>query len=283
MAGLIYQVVWSRMLTLVLGVGIFAVTAVICTYMAGLALGSWLVGRYGERWRDELLTYGVFEAAIGIYAAATPWLLATIQPAYVWAFRNLDPSALNVFRILLSSLMLLLPTLLMGGTLPLLSRAIQTANLRPARGVGALYAVNTLGAVVGCLLAGFVLLAELGIRGSLYVTAALNLGIALAAFAVSRGSSTGAEIPQQQTFPVADRASDERLVLGLFFVAGFAALGYVVLWTRALLVYLKSSTYAFSVMLGVYLTGVALGSLAASGIAGRSPRPLLWPTASAAT
>jgi spermidine synthase len=275
-AGLIYQVVWSRLLTLVVGVSIFAITAVICTFMAGLALGSWAVGRWGARWSDPLLAYGLIEGTIGVYAALTPWLFEIAQPLYAWAFQVFDTVGLNVFRVALSAAILLVPTTLMGGTLPLLARAVAARDDTPARGVGILYAVNTFGGMSGCLLAGFVLLYVVGVRGSLYLAAGLNLAIAAVVIAVQRSAHRAPAAPAE---PVAAEAgvgdAAGRLVLALFFLTGFAALGYEVLWTRALLVYLKASTYAFSLMLAVYLFGVAAGSIAASGIAGRSRRPLL--------
>ena len=174
--GLIYQVVWSRLLTLVVGVSIFAITAVICTFMAGLAAGSYAIGRWGSRWRDPVQAYGVIEGLIGIYAALTPLIFAAAQPIYSAAFGVLEGPALNAFRIALSAVILLVPTTLMGGTLPLLARVVpERGGL--ARGVGLLYAFNTFGAVTGCLLAGFVLLGELGIRISLMITAVVNLAI----------------------------------------------------------------------------------------------------------
>jgi spermidine synthase len=275
LAGLIYQVVWSRLLTLVVGVSIFAITAVICTFMAGLALGSWAVGRYGGRWRDPLLAYGAIEGAIGLYAALTPWIFELAQPLYAWAFQVFDTGGLNVFRVLLSAVILLVPTTLMGGTLPLLARAVAARDEAPARGVGILYAVNTFGGMSGCLVAGFVLLYSVGVQGSLFIAAALNLAIAAVVIAVQR-SSRSAPVPPAEPL-AASGAGDAagRFVLVLFFFTGFAALGYEVLWTRALLVYLKASTYAFSLMLAIYLFGIASGSIAASGIAGRSRQPLL--------
>jgi spermidine synthase len=275
LAGLIYQVVWSRLLTLVVGVSIFAITAVICTFMAGLALGSWAVGRFGGRWRDPLLAYGAIEGVIGIYAVLTPWIFDLAQPLYIWAFQVFESAGLNVFRVILSAAILLVPTTLMGATLPLLSRAVAARDDQPARGVGILYAMNTFGGVGGCLLAGFVLLHLVGVRGSLFIAAGLNLAIAAVVIAVQRSSRRAPAPPAEPEAEAGVGDAAGRFVLTLFFFTGFAALGYELLWTRALLVYLKASTYAFSLMLAVYLFGVAAGSIATAGIAGRSQRPLL--------
>jgi len=280
MAGLVYQVAWSRLLTLVIGVSTFAITTVICTFMLGLALGAWLAGQRIERLRDPLLVYAVIEGLIGVYAALTPWIFDAMQPLYAWVFPRFDRLGLNVVRVALSTAALLLPTTLMGATLPLLSRAVSRGRTEGVRGAGLLYAVNTLGAVAGCALAGFVLLGTLGINGALFTAACINVGIAVAiVFGRGRGSAT---VPALSVPPAAVAASDHAptaapgstLVLVVFFLSGIAALGYEVLWTRALLVYLKASTYAFCVMLCVYLLGVALGSAAATPLAARTRRPL---------
>jgi spermidine synthase len=275
MAGLIYQIVWSRLLSLVIGVSIFAITAVICTFMFGMALGSYVIGRRADRWGHPLRTYGILEAVIGVYALLTPWIFDLIQPVYAAAFGVFDRFGLNVFRIVLSTSVLLVPTVLMGGTLPVLSRAIVAKQAGAARGVGLLYSVNTLGAVAGCVAAGFALLASVGISGSIAIAAALNFAVAAVALFSARSGRWAPEeaADGSPTRPGFD--STERLVLGLFFLSGFAALGYEILWTRALLVHLKASTYAFSLMLSVYLLGVAGGSLMASGYAARSRRPLV--------
>jgi spermidine synthase len=273
-AGLVYQVAWSRMLTLVIGVSLFAINAVICTFMTGLALGSYAVGRLGARWRNPLRTYGVIEAAIGLYALLTPSIFDAIQPIYASAFPGLDAAGLNAFRVALSALVLLVPTTFMGATLPLLSRAVAAPDGHPARGVGYLYGINTFGAVVGCLAAGFVLLPQLGIRASLFVAAAVNFAAAAAAIWISRGERSQPTAAPDHA-PVARHDPDQSFVLAVFFFTGFAALGYEILWTRVLLHYVRNSAYAFSLMLAVYLLGVAMGSLAASRLAGRSRRPLV--------
>ncbi len=277
MAGLIYQVAWSRLLQLVVGVSIFAITTVICTFMAGFAIGSYLIGRVGERWRDPLLAYAVIEGLIGIYAVLTPWIFELAEPVYVWGFRHLGPFGLNFFRVVLSALLLLLPTALMGGTLPLLARALAATGTTAAMGTGLLYAVNTFGAVAGCFLAGFLLLGELGISASIYLAAALNVAVfALVLLGRQRPQpAAAAPVGTRDVDVAAPLAEGDSFILWVFFVTGFAALGYEILWTRALLVYLMSSTYAFSQVLSVYLFGIAAGSFVASWIVPRIRRPLI--------
>jgi len=284
-AGLIYQVAWSRMLSLVIGVTILAITTVVCTFMAGLGLGAWVFGRHARRWGDPLRLYGLVEAGIGAYALLTPLLFHWVQELYGSLSGEWGELQLIFARVVISAAVLIVPTTLMGGTLPLLSRAVseQGDGKDAARDVGRLYAVNTIGAVVGCLGAGFFLLGELGIRSSLFVAAMLNLAIAAVAIAATRGRdaetapvSERPAAPADSSTTVIDptRFDGRMLVLVALFFSGFAALGYEVLWTRALQVYLRTSTYAFSLMLAVYLLGIALGSFAASAPASRSRRPL---------
>ena len=268
LAGLVYQVVWARLLSRVLGVNIYAVTTVVCTFMAGLGLGSYAVARWGGRLARPLRAYGVIEVSIAVYAALTPALVEALEPLYSRAAGNLGPLATGGVRAGISALLLLLPTTLMGATLPLVARAV-ASDSTAARSVGLLYGVNTFGAVVGCLLAGFVLLPGLGVRGSVLVAAGFNL----AAGALALVAASGARASPVIRAPTRSEPQ-ARFVLAVFFLAGFAALGYEVLWTRALLVYLRSSTYAFTVMLAVYLVGVASGSVFAARFASRSRDPL---------
>jgi spermidine synthase len=259
----------------VIGVSIFAITAVICTFMFGMALGSYWIGRRADRWGHPLRVYGVLEAVIGLYALLTPWIFDLVQPIYAAAFGVFDRLGLNVFRIALSMTVLLVPTVLMGGTLPVLSRAIASKQEGAARGVGLLYSINTLGAVAGCIAAGFALLARVGISGSIAIAAVLNFAVAAVSLLYARKRHWAPGEPAGDSPAPRGFDSTEQLVLGLFFLSGFAALGYEILWTRALLVHLKASTYAFSLMLSVYLLGIAGGSLLASGYAARSRRPLV--------
>lgn len=268
LAGLVYQVAWARLLSRVLGVDIHAVTTVVCTFMAGLGLGSYAVARWGGHLLRPLRAYGVIEVSIAVYAALTPGMIAGLETLYTNAAGGLGPLATSGVRVGISALLLLIPTTLMGATLPLVARAVASDSTAAGK-IGLLYGVNTLGAVVGCLLAGFVLLAQLGIRGTLLVAAGVNLAAGVLALLAASGSEASPIVhTPRRSEPRA------RFVLAVFFLAGVTALGYEVLWTRALLVHLRSSNYAFTVMLAVYLIGVACGSLVAARFAGRSRDPL---------
>jgi spermidine synthase len=177
---LIYEVVWARMLTQIFGNTTHAIATVLSAFMGGLALGSYLLGRLADTPRNALLLYGLLEAGVGVYGLTVPTLFALTQGAYTRLYGLVDVSfaAFTVLLFALCSIVILVPTALMGATLPMLSRFCVTQLTAVGRRIGDLYAVNTLGAVAGCALAGFYLIPELGLKGSVRLAAAANLAIA---------------------------------------------------------------------------------------------------------
>ena len=155
-SGLVYEVVWTRQLTLVFGSTVFATSTVLTAFMAGLALGSYYFGRMADRERRPLRLYAILEAGIGVFALIWPLLLSALNAIYVLAYRGLGAEfySLSLIRFALSFLVLLLPSTLMGGTLPILSRFFVNRLEKLGLNVGTLYALNTFGAVVGCIAAG---------------------------------------------------------------------------------------------------------------------------------
>ena len=280
-SGLVYEVVWTRQLTLVFGSTVFAISTVLTAFMAGLALGSYYFGRMADRERRPLRLYAILEAGIGAFALIWPLLLSVLNAIYILAYRGLGAEfySLSLIRFALSFLVLLLPSTLMGGTLPILSRFFVNRLEKLGLNVGALYALNTFGAVVGCVAAGFFLVQYLGVQASIYLAAAINFAVAIIAFLLDRlsvRSAESSEVETQETQPASDPApvdsgSDPifRLVLFAFAVSGFCALSYEVFWTRILVFFLGSTTYAFSTMLAAFLFGIALGSFIFAWIADR--------------
>jgi spermidine synthase len=262
---LVYEVVWLRMLGLVFGHTVYAVTTVLAAFMAGLGLGSLLFGRRAPRLGDPIRTYGVMEVAIGLYAALTPWLLRLISSAYVDLHRAVDLSydAFSFVQFLVVFSLLLVPTTLMGGTLPILSQVVVAQGEAMARPVGLLYAINTFGAVLGVALAGYSLLPGLGNRTTLMVAAAANVAVGLVAILYSAKARAPAADPpgRPHSRPVLAGASRSGawpvVALG---VSGAASMIYEVAWTRALSLVIGSSTYAFTAMLLVFLVGIAGGA-----------------------
>jgi spermidine synthase len=177
--GLVYEILWMKMLTLVIGNTVFAVTTVLTAFMGGLALGSFLAGRFSDRIKNPLKTYGILEGGIGLYALLLPLLITGTEPLFRSVYQGLDPSfyTFGLLRFLVCGILLLVPTTLMGATLPVLSQYFVAGQTHLGRSVGLLYGVNTFGAVLGCSLAGFVMIPALGVTWTIYSAAVLNLAI----------------------------------------------------------------------------------------------------------
>lgn len=285
--GLIYEVLWTRMLGLVFGHTVFAITTVLAAFMAGLGLGSYLFGRLADRSAHPILLYGLLEAGIGIYALLTPALFSKAEAIYIPLHQSLRLSffAFSLSQFALIFVILLLPTTLMGATLPVLSRFFVRGITGLGRQVGWLYALNTFGAVLGTYVAGFHLIPTLGVRTTLLLAAVANVGIGVLAVVFDRhlhqlGVQPGSPGPPSpvsgpEDLPSSLRTEDGRPGTGVWLailglgLSGAASMMYEVAWTRALALVIGSSTYAFSTMLVAFLTGMALGSFLFSRLAGR--------------
>ena len=272
--GLIYEVVWLRLLGLVFGHTVYAITAVLAAFMAGLGLGGYVFGRRASRIRNLIRAYGWLEIGVGVYCALIPALLGLASSLYLGLFRALEPSY-NVFSLvqfLIVFAFLLVPTVLMGGTLPILGQAFARQETGLGRAAGVLYAVNTFGAVVGVAVAGYVLIPALGNRATIAIAAITNVAVGLLAIAYSRtrrlsGADPIPQLPPQPTSPttlsVAPLAMPDRgarLTVAAFGISGAVSMIYEVAWTRALTLVIGSSTYAFTSMLVAFLLGIAGGS-----------------------
>lgn len=277
-AGLVYEVLWTRQLALIFGVTTYAVSAVLATFMGGLALGSFLVSRRADRMANPILAYAVFELGIGLYALAIPWLLETVRPLHVALARlDLPFAGFALLRGLLGASILLVPTTLMGATFPVLVRHWANERGEIARGTGVLYFTNTAGAIAGCVLCGFVFLERLGLSGTNLLAATLNVSLAAAAALLSRRGHRRSHGPEPAEFSRARVASSAAaLLLVCAGISGFVSLTAQVLWSRALLRYLYNSTYAFTTMLATFLVGIAVGSAIYGTVLARSRRPLWW-------
>ena len=269
-SGLLYEVAWTRMLHLLFGDTVLAVSTVLASFMAGLALGSFWSGRYVDRRPRVLALYAGLEAGIALSAVLLPVALGSLTPLYVWLHQYLHASVwvFGVVRFLLAFCLLCVPTALMGATLPVMSRYIVRNDATLGWSVGTLYALNTAGAVLGCFAAGYLLLGRLGLSRTVWIGAALNLAIALVVWVGQRwaGEPHTPESPPRLSgeTPGATVVYDRRIVhrvLWCFGLSGFTALSYEVIWTRALTFFIGNSTYAFSAMLTTFLCGLALGSL----------------------
>ena len=283
-AGLVYEVIWIRALTLLFGKTVHAASAVLAAFMAGLALGSAVGGRLVDRriarGDDPLRIYALLEAGVGVAALILPLLLMVVTRLYLslsGPFEHL-PAWISVVRFVLATLALMPATCLMGATLPALSRWAVRRESQVGNRLGLLYALNTLGGVAGCLLAGFLLLEALGLRGTTFTAVAGNFLVAGLAWWMSRRrSGAPASAPAASAPPAAVAAPPLTPRLALVMVAvglgGFGALVLEVTWTRALLLVFGSTTYSFSCMLAVFLFGIGAGSLLMTPFADRLKRP----------
>lgn len=271
---LVYQTLWVRELQLVFGTSTFAISTVLAAFMAGLAAGGFALGRVADRIARPLATYGVLEIVIGLYALVFPSIVGVLTPVYLSVYRALEPGPVlyGLVQFALVGVALLLPTAMMGGTLPLLARfATQRLGAAGDR-IGTLYAVNTAGAVVGTWLCGFILLPWLGRFDTTLLAAGANLALGVGAVALdlwARGSGGDAAPAAENDLerPVPPAMLPVTLAIG---AAGFASLVYEVAWTRVLGLMLGGSTYTFSVMLLAFLVGIAIGGKLGGPVADRA-------------
>jgi spermidine synthase len=303
-AGLVYELLWLRILALTFGVTNYAVSTVLASFMAGLALGSIVAGRFADRLKHPLRTYAILEVLIGVTGVLTLAAFAGLQELYRAAHPHLaqSPMLLTVGRFVLSFLILMVPTSLMGATLPVFLRSSLVRDSHAGTHLSLIYAVNTFGAIVGCLAAPFLIIGTIGIRNGIFLAAALNLLAAVLAWGVSVGER-GEVHPSPQPpprngegEPAADRKSSPLSVSGrgvrgegssttypasvrtlafwVIGISGLLSLAYEVVWARLLSVCFDASVYSFSIMLAVYLLGLAAGSAAVKPLMGRR---LPWP------
>lgn len=278
-AALIYEVVWLRILARSFGVTVHAVSALVSLYMLGLALGSAAAAR-ANRGRDWLRIYAWLEAGAGLSALAATQLMKGL-PGLVSSLSGEEPLS-SVLRAALAAPLIIPPTALLGATLPALTRfwtaaAPEGVGGEGQAGVGRLYGANTMGAMVGLLIAGFWTIGEWGETATVGIAAGLNLAAAGLAFYFSgRGLAQTTAEAAGGTPPAAGTATAgrTRFVLALFAVSGFCALGYEILWSRQLILLLGNSTYAFTLVLAVYLLGIGLGSHLSARVSSDGELPL---------
>jgi len=294
-SGLIFEVIWTRMFSLVFGATTLAISTVLTAFMGGLALGSFLAGRYSDRISDPLKAYALCEAGIGATALALPLVVGHFGALNSWLYSVLSDNytLLAGARFIISASVLVVPTTLMGATLPLLSRYFIQSNVEHARvgvRVGMLYAINTFGAVVGTALGGFVLLPNIGLSLTNTLAAGTNIFLAAVvavAFLVRRMLPAPApvdpevaELLEQVTMspPVALRVPRRLRVAALvaFAFSGVVAMIYQQIWTRTLSMNIGSSVYSFTIVLVAFLIGLAGGAAVIGRLAARTRDPVGW-------
>jgi spermidine synthase len=275
-AGLMYEVVWSRQLVLVFGNTTQAVSTILTGFFGGMAVGAFVGGRLADKVRSPLRLYGLIEIILVAVVLATPITFDLIHELYRGVYASIEgqPLVLALLRFVLAVLALAPATILMGATLPTLTRQL-TRDRHLSAAFGRLYAANTVGAIVGTFASGLVLIELLGLTGTLVVAAACSGTAGLVAFVLSRDLSPSAQaeaVVAKRPHRTVQRRPTLALVLA--FVSGLTSLGYQVLWTRLLSSGTGNSTYVFTLILGVFLIGIALGAAGFAAVRSRIGAPV---------
>ncbi|MEZ5066103.1 MAG: fused MFS/spermidine synthase [bacterium] len=271
-AALAYQVVWGKQLALSFGGTTLAVSAVVAGFLGGMGLGAAIVPIGIRRMRSTLAAYAGLEAGIALSAFLLTSVLWRL-PSFV-ASLALDGAPLTAARFALAFALLTIPAILMGATFPVLADALIRSRDELGRHLGWLYGLNTLGAAAGTLLTGFVLIERLGLDATVHAANVVNLAVALGAAALAGfgGRRESAPLPSDVFDPPRVPGG---LIATVLTLSGFATLAYEILWFRSLTYLFGNSTYAFTTMLFVFLTGLALGPLVYRRFAGKSPERTL--------
>lgn len=275
---LILEVAWSKQLSYLLGNTLFAVSTVVAAFMAGLCVGSALLSRRTRPIASPLRVYGLLQLAIGVYGVISIPLFRATEPLLRALHQSTQGTGFLIARFLVVLVVMLGPVMLMGMTLPLLTSCFAGDRERYARVAGVLYGLNTLGAVLGTLCAGFVLLPALGLLRSTWLAGSLDIAVGLVAIVIARGLTRSVPTQQERrdVAPSTWNAAQWRLAI-LFGLSGAVALLCEVAWFRLLGLTLGPSVDAFTTMLAVYLAGIGIGSAVAAPWIERSRREgLFW-------
>ena len=266
LSALIYESAWSQQLSLIFGSTELAIAAVLASYMAGLALGAKLISLIINRIDKPIKTYAIIEIFIAITALSIPLLLEMVSSLYslVYTTSHMTSSSTQhaIMYVFGSFVVLLIPTSLMGATLPLLAKFLVRSKDNLGNKIGLLYSVNTLGACLGALLSAFVLLPSLGLGQTIYVAVAINAVIFIVGIYYFRNKTSSTEISNIDSTKI----FKNQWILFVMFVSGAASLAYEILWTRLLNHILGGSVYSFGVMLFVFLLAIAVGAFIGSRV-----------------
>jgi len=284
LASLIYQILWMRMIDKVVGSAPFAVATVLSVFMGGLALGSWLAGKYIDRIssRSNLLAlYGKAEFAIGIYGILLPLFIYLVKPVYALAYNSLFIHfwLYRLFTFFGCSLLLIVPTTLMGITLPVLCRFYVESLGHIGARTGRLYGINTIGGAAGAALCGFLLISKFGVWGTIFTAVGINVLIGALCIGLARGDRPLISEPvdrgkadskhkgqkQRKTKDTEVAPLDDKMIITLalwvFGISGFCSMAYEVFWTRLLGLMIGPTTYSFTLVVSTFIVGLALGNV----------------------
>ena len=292
-AALVYEVTWTRLLTLQLGHTVAAASTVLAAFMGGLAVGAWLAGHLAARAANgrQMRLYATLEIVIAAVALVLPFALSATVPALAWAYADgTAPARFAFVRVAISLVLLGVPAAAMGATFPIAADWLSKTG-RTANDAALLYAANTAGAAMGAIAAGFWLIPALGLRATTWVGVALNVTAAGGALWISRQQPVTTITAENAEKSKNTKKSSPRSVRSLrsnvvtprpglaaaaVGISGFAALVYEVAWTRLLALVIGPTTYAFATMAAAFITGLAIGSAAGTALSRRTLRPIAW-------
>jgi MFS family permease len=251
-AALVYQVLWIKQLSLVVGVEVYSIALAVSAFFAGLALGGFVLGRWADRVVRPLLLYASLEVGIAILG-----IISTILLAHSAALFVAMQARVGVLAWLIPYLLVGTPAFCMGGTLPVAVRSWVSNGTSTTKAGGSLYAINTAGGIAGALLSSFAFLPWFGVRGTAFAAAGLNLVSAAIALTFGRNLLVS---KQTSSNTEEQGAPQMRVALILYAFAGAIALGYEVVWSQAIIQFLSTRSFAFSIVLATYLAGLVCGS-----------------------
>ena len=267
LSALVYQLLWMRHLGFIFGNTIYASATVLTAFMGGLAIGSHYFGRFAERLKQPVKWFAALEWVIALYALLLPTLFVGLQHVYRWAHNSISDELifLTPLRFILAVLLLMIPTICMGGTLPVLIRGLARDETHFGRRLAWLYGINTLGAVAGVFLAGFYLIPRLGLTYSNWIAVGTDILAGAGAFMLASRFRVDEVVPDRIRSPRFSwrlLSFNARFAVVIATFCGALSLALEVIWFRALILVFGSTTYSFTVMLGIFLLGISLGALA---------------------
>lgn len=284
LSALMYEVVWLRALSRMMGVTIYATSTILAAFMAGLALGSYIFGKFIDNRRDGLRVYAILELLIAVAAIIVPFIFH-IFPALNIQIQRFAGDNLFLgtgLKAVFLFLVLLVPTTLMGGTLPVLTSFLVTWKKNFGKHLSLLYGINTIGAVLGVVISGFITIGALGEKNTIMIAVAINVIVALFSYLLYHSSQrkheklAGAISKSVQDIPISPYSTPvRRIILAAFTLSGLTALALEVIWTRQLILFLQTSIYAFSGMLATFLAGMGIGSSIFSSFSDKIKSPLI--------
>ena len=263
---LVYEICWIRKSAIVFGVTTFALSTVLAVFFGGLALGSQLFGRWSLRISRPLRAYGMLEIGVACLALLTPFGFTIADRAFGWLYGSVSHSfaLLSLARFVVVVAIVLPPSVLMGGSLPLFARQLVGRPERIARSVAWIYGLNTAGAAIGCALCGLVLVHSIGVDRTIWLAGFLNLAVGMVALRLPVADPPPVEGVTTRERPRTLAGSESLFVGALFFLTGFVALANEVAWVRYLSLLVRNTVYTYTATLTVILAGIVLGAVLAS-------------------